>query len=187
MLYPEILKIWRGSPNFCCGLAKKVRAFNSPPPASRGLNVFTKNFQTLFSLSLNRYVPTYSYQVGIMVVPFSLFYDFLRHWHTDVIWHLITHFRSQMKISKKLTTVANWKLWKCMESKKSKFENNIKWGPKMCKMTGGFQIWPQNWNWITFDPFWPKKKLSKMGKLASITHVAKIYLNEISRNEEYER
>ena len=38
------------------------------------------------------------------------------------------------------------------EVKKSKSENCIKWGPKICRMTRGFQIWPQNSNRITFDP-----------------------------------
>ena len=28
----------------------------------------------------------------------------------------------------------------------------IKWGPKICRMMRGFQIWPQNSNRITYDP-----------------------------------
>ena len=48
--------------------------------------------------------------------------------------------------------------------KKSKFENHIKLGLVLRKMTGGFQIWPQNSNRITLDHFL-KKKLSKIGKI----------------------
>ena len=35
--------------------------------------------------------------------------------------------------------------------------------PKGCEMMKGFEIWPQNSNSITFDPFLQKKKLSKIG------------------------
>ena len=45
-----------------------------------------------------------------------------------------------------------------MEVKKSNFEIHIKWEPIMRKMMRGFQIWPQNSNRITFDPFFGQKK-----------------------------
>ena len=35
--------------------------------------------------------------------------------------------------------------------KKSKCENNIKWGSKRCEMMRGFQNWPQSSNQVTFD------------------------------------
>ena len=43
------------------------------------------------------------------------------------------------------------------EVKKSKFENHIKWGSKICQMMRGFQIWHRNSNQITFDPFFGQK------------------------------
>ena len=53
--------------------------------------------------------------------------------------------------------------------KKSKCKNHIKWGLIMCKMMRGFQIWPQNSNQITCDPFLAKtlSKLVKIGYLAN--------------------
>ena len=44
------------------------------------------------------------------------------------------------------------------EVKKSKCENNNKRGPRISQMMRGFQIWPQNSNRITFDPFLAKKR-----------------------------
>ena len=41
--------------------------------------------------------------------------------------------------------------------KKSKCENHVKSGPIICKMMRGVQIWPQNSNRITFDPFLGQK------------------------------
>ena len=45
-------------------------------------------------------------------------------------------------------------------------------GPIISKITRGFQIWPQNSNRITFDPFWPKnfRKLAKSDILASFRY-----------------
>ena len=43
------------------------------------------------------------------------------------------------------------------EVKKSKFENCIKWGPKICRMTREFRICPQNSNRITYDTLFGKK------------------------------
>ena len=40
--------------------------------------------------------------------------------------------------------------------KKSKSENHIEWEPNISEMIRGFQMWPQNSNRITFNPFWPK-------------------------------
>ena len=48
-----------------------------------------------------------------------------------------------------------------MGGKKSNCENHIKWGPKRCKMMGGFQIWLQNQNRITFDPFFAQKTVQR--------------------------
>ena len=52
---------------------------------------------------------------------------------------------------------------KSMGGQKSKCKNHIKWGSKKCKMMRGFQIWLQNSNQVTFDPFWQKncQKLAK--------------------------
>ena len=44
------------------------------------------------------------------------------------------------------------------EAKKSKCENHINWGLKRCELRG-FQIWLQNSNRVTFDPFLLKKQL----------------------------
>ena len=49
-------------------------------------------------------------------------------------------------------------------AKKSRRENDNKWGPKRCQMMRGFQIWHQNSNRIKFDPFMAKKKTGKLAK-----------------------
>ena len=43
------------------------------------------------------------------------------------------------------------------EVKKLKCSNPYIWGPKRCKMTRGFRIWPWNLNLITFDPLFGQK------------------------------
>ena len=49
-----------------------------------------------------------------------------------------------------------------LEVKKSTCEDHVKWGHILRKMIRGFQIWPQNSNRITFDPFLGQK-LSNLG------------------------
>ena len=56
-----------------------------------------------------------------------------------------------------------WNFWKYMGVKKSKW-NSIKWGPKICWMMRGFQIWPQNSSRITFDPLFGQKNYQKWAK-----------------------
>ena len=56
-----------------------------------------------------------------------------------------------------------------LELQKSKCKNHVKWGPIICKMMPGFQIWPQNSNRITFDLLWAKK-LSKIGKIPDLAN-----------------
>ena len=56
------------------------------------------------------------------------------------------------------------------EAKKSECENHIKWSPNtsISKMVRRFQIWTQNSNRITFDPFFLQNKLSRIGKMHDI-------------------
>ena len=65
--------------------------------------------------------------------------------------------------------------------KKSEFENHIKWEPVICKMTTGFQIWPQNSNWIKIDPFFGKK-LSKAGKIYDLAHFRQFFFAKKGSN-----
>ena len=51
-----------------------------------------------------------------------------------------------------------------MVGQKYKCENNNNERPKICKMMVKFQIWSQNSNRITFDPFLAKQN-SNIGRL----------------------
>ena len=87
---------------------------------------------------LHTYFP--EYLLGWYFFTFLVY--FLWHLHADAIWH--ADYRLEVeneKFMKFLTAPANWKFGKYLESQKSKCENHIKWGPEMCKMTRGIQMW----------------------------------------------
>ena len=63
--------------------------------------------------------------------------------------------------SPKFTISKKWYPRPHLWSKNNKCENNTLWDPKRCKMLEGFQMWPQNSNWILTDPLLDKKKTGK--------------------------
>ena len=87
-------------------------------------------------------------------------------WATDSEWDQKYRFRKSSDGSNDLKIFEN-----ALDVEKSKFENHIESGPITYKMMRRFQIWPQNSNWMRFEPLFGRKTVESRDALGIFENI----------------